>query len=56
MKTTKGLQRRTPLRRQAIGRVAAMAHADGVAEAVNVRALPKRKNALSKSKPKMTSL
>lgn len=54
MKTTKGLQRRTPLRRQSLGRVPNMARADGAAEAVNVLAFPKRKNTLSKSRPKMT--
>ncbi|HEY4292078.1 nuclease domain-containing protein [Luteibacter sp.] len=56
MKTTKGLQRHTPLRRQALGRVPNMKREDGAAEAVSVLALPKRKKALSKSRPKMTPL
>jgi hypothetical protein len=56
MKTTKGLQRHTPLRRQALGRVPKTAKADGAAEAINVLAFPKRKKTLSKSRPKMTPL
>ncbi|MGE7137921.1 nuclease domain-containing protein [Luteibacter sp. NPDC031894] len=56
MKTTKGLQRHTPLRRQALGRVPKMAQPDGATEAVNVLAFPKRKKALRKSRPKMTPL
>lgn len=56
MKTSKGLQRHTPLRRQALGRVPSMKREDGAAEAVNVLAFPKRKKALRKSRPKMTPL
>jgi len=56
MKTTKGLQRHTSLRRQALGRVPKMARPDGATEAVNVLAFPKRKKVLRKSRTKMTPL
>lgn len=56
MKTTKGLQRHTPLRRQALGRVPIMSRADGAEKAVDAMTFPKRKKVLSKARPKMTPL